>query len=335
MPSPMPDLDTPDGIIRLGSMFGDAKAVLSGVELGLFTTLHDNPATPEQVCERLDLHPRGVKDWLDLLTALGLLQREEGRYRNAPGADRHLVMGKPGFVGGFLFRANQNLYPAWGKLTDALRTGEQQSGSGFEEMIANPQRLGAFLGMMDSLTTLLVEELAEKFPFSDYGSILDVGGARGNVAGSILRHHEKLSGHVFDLPPMEPFFKEHVESLGVADRIQFTGGSFFEQPLPPADVVIIGHVLHDWDRDQRKFLIEKAYEATNAGGALVIYDRMLDEEPDDVENLVISIDMLLVTEGGSEYPASEVIEHAEKAGYTDASAQPLSAKDTLVVAHKP
>ncbi|WP_030409413.1 methyltransferase [Streptomyces albus] len=329
------DVSTPAGIIRLSNAFCDAKALLTAVELGLFTTLAEKgPSTQEEIRQELGLHGRGLSDWLHLLAALGLLTRQDGRFGNAEGAGTYLVRGSEQYVGGFLERSNRNLYPAWGRLTEALRTGEQQSGSDFEEVTKNPHILRQFVGMMDALTHVVGPELVEKFDWSGHSSVLDVGGARGNLCSIIVKAQPHLSGHVFDLPPMEPLFDEKVAACGLTGKVTFHGGSFFTDPLPRADVVTLGHVLHDWDEQQRGELVAKAYDAVNPGGALLVYDRMLDDTPDHVENLVISLDMLLVTDGGSEYPVSEVVAHAGRAGFASTETLPLSDYDTLVICRK-
>lgn len=95
-----PDVSTPSGIIRLANTFCDAKALLTAVEFGLFTFLHEHgPATEAEVGARFALHGRGLRDFLDLLTALGLLDRDGGNYRNAEGPDRYLVAGQTEYVG--------------------------------------------------------------------------------------------------------------------------------------------------------------------------------------------------------------------------------------------
>jgi SAM-dependent methyltransferase len=331
-----PDVTTPAGIIRLGNMFCDAKVLLTAVELRLFTVLHEKgPSTTEEIRTELGLHGRGLSDFLNVLAALGALERADGgRYRNAPGPDAYLVQGKQAYVGGFLERANRNLYPAWGRLAEGLRTGEQQSGSHFDEVTQNPHILRQFAGMMDGLTNVVGPELAQKYDWSGHSSVLDVGGCRGNLCSLIVKAHPHLTGHVFDLPAMAPLFDEKVAEHGLTGKVSFTGGSFFEDPLPKADVVVMGHVLHDWNREQRAYLVNKAYEAVNPGGTLLIYDRMLEDEPDHIENLVISLDMLLVTDGGEEYPISEITAVAEKAGFVSVEPGPFSDYDTLVVCRK-
>lgn len=330
------DVSTSAGIIRLGNAFCDAKALLTAVELGLFTTLQEKgPSTEEEIRKELGLHGRGLADFLNLLSALGLLTREAGRYGNTEGTGTYLVRGTPDYVGGFLERSNRNLYPAWGKLGEALRTGEQQSGSHFDQVVQNPHILRQFTGMMDALTNVVGPELAKAYDWSKHSSVLDIGGCRGNLCSLIVGAHPHLKGNVFDLPQMEPLFDELVAERGLTGQVRFHGGSFFTDPLPTtADVVVMGHVLHDWDAQQRADLVEKAYGAVNPGGALIVYDRMLDDEPDHVENLVISLDMLLVTDGGSEYPVSELVGNARRAGFTSTETAPFSDYDTIVVCRK-
>jgi len=327
-------LDTAAGILRLGNAFCDAKALLTAVELGVFDALHTGPATEEELKDRIGLHGRGLGDFLQLLGALGLLAEDGGRYRNAPGADRFLVSELPSYVGGFLLRSNRNLYPAWGRLTEALRSGDPQAAGSFDDVIADPGLLRQFVRMMDALTQIIGPELVDAFDWSEHRSVVDVGGCRGNLAGQIAKAHPEMTGTVFDLPQMEPFFDEHIANMGLTGRLSFHGGDFFIDPLPAADVVLMGHVLHDWDEAQRRGLVHKAYDAVRPGGALLVYDRMLDDERSRVENLVISLDMLLVSTGGSEYTSGELRGHAESAGFTTVTARPLGDFDTLMVCRK-
>ncbi len=329
------DTSTAAGLLRLGNMFCDAKALLTAVELGLFTTLHSGPASEDEIRVRLGLNGRGLSDWLALLVELDLLERDGDSYRNATGADRYLVRTEESYIGGFLERTNRNLYPAWGKLADALRTGQQQSGSSFEAMIENPAILGQFVRSMDALTRIIAPQLIETYEgWSRYSSVLDAGGCRGNLVSQIVKAHPHLDGAVFDVPQIAPLFDELAAEQGLTGRLTFHAGSFFTDPLPAADIVIFGHVLHDWSAEQRKALIAKAFDSVRPGGVLLIYDRMLDRDAVRVENLVISLDMLLVTDGGSEYSVEEMRGHALQAGFASVAAQPLGEFDTLVVARK-
>jgi hypothetical protein len=335
MASTVSELSGPGAIFRLANAFCDAKALLTAVQLNLFGALRDGSRTALELRDELKLHGRGLADFLDLLVSLGLLEKQDERYRNAPVAQRHLIPGSPGYIGGFLRRTDYNRYPAWGRLEQALRTGEPQSEGDFAKVLATPALLEQFVQMMDGLTQVLGPHLIEAFDFSAAHTIVDVGGCRGNVAGQIVKANPRLSGHVFDLPQMEPFFDEHIGYMGLTGRMSFHGGDFFETPLPSGDVVVLGHVLHNWDETQRAFLVRKAFDAVNPGGTLLVYDRILHEDGrNQVENLVISLDMLLVSQGGSEYTVDELRTHAKAAGAVSVTARPLGEYDTLVVCEK-
>ncbi|MDJ0345996.1 methyltransferase [Streptomyces sp. H10-C2] len=335
MSSTAADAGTAAGLLRLGNQFCDAKALLTAVRLDLFGALQHGPASTEELRQRLGLHGRGLSDFLGLLAALGLLCRDaDGRFRNAEGADRCLVPGRPGCVAGFLTGADVNLYPVYGRLTDAVRTGKPQADGDFTGMLDDPEALGGFVRMMDGLTQGLGGELSAVLEGIEYHSVLDAGGCRGHLLGQLLADHDGLTGQVFDLPQMEPFFHAYMAELGLSGRTSFHPGDFFRDPLPQADVIVLGHILHDWDAAQRQELLDKAYRAVSPGGTVLVYDRMLGRRADDTENLVASLNMLLVTEGGGEYSAEDVTEQARRAGFSSVTDRPLADFDTLVICRK-
>ncbi|WP_242614162.1 acetylserotonin O-methyltransferase [Actinomadura roseirufa] len=334
--SAAPDIGTAQGILRLGNAYCEAQALLTAVELDLFTALHDAPGTEREIAARLGLHGRGLRDFLALLAALGLLEERDGRYANAPAADRHLVSGAPGYVGGSLLGGKANLYPLWNGLTDTLRSGRPRAESGgFERMLGDPEELRRYVRMMEGALRPLVPELLKALDWSAYGSVLDVGGCAGDLAGWLVTEHPGLEGHVFDLPEMEGPFGERTAELGLTGTMRFHGGDFFRDPLPRADVLIFGHVLHNWSPERRALLVRKAFEAVNPGGVLLVHDRMLADGPDDVDNLVASLIMALVTDEGAEYSIGEVTDLAETAGFTPVTSRPLEDNETLVLCHKP
>lgn len=330
------DTGSAEGIARLGNAFCQAQAVLTAVDLGLFTALADGPATESDIRARLRLDGRGLHEFLRLLVLLGLLNEESGRYRNGPGAGRCLVGGRPGYIGGLLIGAKTNLYPLWAGLGETLRTGRPQStADGFTDMLNDASRIRGYVRMMEGALEPLLPALTEAVrQTAECGTVLDVGGGRGRLVGRLVRDCPGLTGHVFDLPQMEPLFHEHMAEIGTATAVRFHAGDFFRDPLPAADILVFGHILHNWSLKRREFLVRKAYDAVRPGGALLVHDRMLDDEYANADNLIAALIMTLVTEEGEEYPVGELAGLAVAAGFTSVTSQPLDSNETLVCCRK-
>jgi 8-O-methyltransferase len=323
-------------VMDIASGFWRARALFSAVELGLFTRLAESPATREDLQQALGLHPSAAADFLDALVALGLLRREDGRYSNAAAADRYLDQAKDSYVGGFFTFMSYSLYPAWGRLTALLRSGGRQEGlDDFGEWYKDLDQVRGFMHAMDSVSAPVTEELVRRFDWSAYRTFADLGGARGNLAAHLVRAHPHLRGTTFDVPAVKPLFEEHVAKLGVADKVTFQGGDFRTDPLPEADVLVFGHVLHDWDTETRALLVGRAHDALRPGGALLIYEELLDDDRrGPARSLLMSLNMRLVRSGGSEYTAAESRDWLRAAGFAEVTVEELTATERLVVARK-
>jgi hypothetical protein len=292
--------------MQLGMAFWGSKALLSAVELGVFTELARGPKSGEDLRKTFGLHERSARDFFDALVALGMLQRTGGAYSNTPETDLFLDRAKPTYVGGLLEMANARLYPFWAKLTDGLKSGkpqnEIQGGEDlFATLYADPARLKQFLSAMTGLSVGAGKVVAEKFPWKDFKSFVDVGCAQGGFTAQVALAHPHLTGGGFDLPAVGPIFNEYMKSHGLSDRMKFHPGSFFEVPLPNVDVINMGHILHDWDLDEKKMLTRKAYEALPTGGAFIVCEAIIDNDRrENAFGLLMSLNMLIETQGGFE-----------------------------------
>lgn len=334
---------TPDHILQTGLAFWASKALLSAVELELFTHLSKAPANLNGLTDLLGLHPRGARDFLDALVSLGFLQRDEsGTYQNAPEADVFLDKAKPSYVGGILEMANHRLYPFWGKLTEALKTGLPQNESThdpefFNELYADPDRLYEFLSAMTGVSHAANVAIATsaEIGWSERRTFADIGPAQGDLALQIALANPDLEGIGFDLPPVGPIFKTYMQDHGVADRVHFQAGSFFDEPLPEADVITMGHILHDWDLEQKKMLVAKAHAALPSGGIFVAYDSLIDDDRrSNSFGLLMSLNMLVETPGGFDYTGADGIGWVKEAGFKEASVIHLVGPDSMIVAVK-
>ncbi len=333
---------TPDSILQLGLGFWGPKTFLSAVELGVFTELANQPADLATLSQRLGLHPRSARDFLDALVALGMLERQAGRYANTPEADRFLDRAKPSYIGGVFEMANARLYPFWASLTEALRTGQPQNESktnpdanGFDLLYSDPARLRLFLQGMTGTSLGAARQIAQKFPWKDYRTFVDVGGAQGALAVQVAQAHPHLTGANFDLPVVGPIYQEYVASFGLQDRLRFQPGNFFSDPLPATDVLVMGHILHDWDLDEKRRIIAKAYDALPSGGALIVYEALIDDERrQNTIGLLMSLNMLIETKGGFDYTGADCSTWLREAGFRDTRVEHLVGPDSMVVGIK-
>ncbi|MEQ1898553.1 MAG: methyltransferase [Vicinamibacterales bacterium] len=331
----------PEHILQTGFAFWASKTLLSAIELGLFTELAQGPLGYEALRARLNLHPRSARDFFDALVATGFLTRTGDTYANTPETDLFLDRKKPSYLGGMLEMANNRLYPFWGTLTEGLQTGlpqnEVKSGAQglFEGLYAEPARLKEFLKAMTGLSHGANMTIAHTFPWKDYRTYVDVGTAQGDLAGQIAVANPHLRGQGFDLPEVGPIFNEYMARLDVADRVMFTAGSFFTDALPKADVVTMGHILHDWDLPTKKMLIQKAYDAVPTGGAVIIYEAIIDNErKQNAFGLLMSLNMLIETPGGFDYTGADCEGWLKEAGFTSTRVEHLVGPDSMVVGIK-
>jgi hypothetical protein len=337
----MGEQPNPERILQTGLAFWGAKALLSAIEMGLFTELAQGAESFESLSGRLGLHPRSARDFLDTLVALGFLEREGDRYGNTAETGLFLDRAKPSYIGGILEMANHRLYPFWGHLTEALRTGQPQSeikGGNpgvFETLYADPARLKEFLSSMTGISRGANIAIAQQFPWQNYHSFVDVGTAQGDLAAQIAKANAHLQGTGFDLPEVAPIFEAYVAGLGLDDRVAFVPGDFFKHDLPKADVVLMGHILHDWDLPTKTMLIDKAYAALPPGGAFVVYDAIIDDDRrQNAFGLLMSLNMLIETPGGFDYTGADCASWMRAAGFSQIRVEPLVGPDSMVIGIK-
>ena len=332
---------TPDHIMQVGLGFWASKTLLSAVEMELFTELAKHPEALETLQGRLGLHARSSRDFLDALVALKFLERRDGKYYNTPSTDFFLDKRKPSYIGGMLEMANHRLYPFWSHLTTALRTGlpqnEVKDGSPdpFAALYADPARLKEFLKAMTGVSHGANMAIGRKFPWSKYKTAVDAGTAQGDLITQVALANPHLEGTGFDLPEVGPIFEDYVEKNGLAGRVKFSPGSFFDRPLPKADVVMMGHILHDWNLEVKRMLVRKAWEALPEGGAFIAYECIIDDERStNAFGLLMSLNMLIETPGGFDYTGADCAGWMKEAGFRETRVEHLVGPDSMVVGIK-
>jgi hypothetical protein len=344
MATAQPSID-PGQILQTAFAFWSSKVLLTAVEFGVFTKLGDRRVTGEELGAEIGLHSRGISDFFDALVAMKFLDREgEGpsaRYFNTAAGALYLDSRSPRYVGGWLVMLNDRLFKFWHSLPEALRTGRPQNEARhgqkgmFEELYQELPRLEQFMGAMTGLSRINFEAFAARFDFSNFRTLCDVGGATGLLSIEVARLYPHLKCTSFDLPAVEPIARKHIAAAGLEDRIRTASGDFFRDPLPKADIITMGMILHDWNLEKKMHLIRSAYDALPPGGALVAIEALIDDaRRENVFGLLMSLNMLIEFGDAFDYSAADFRGWCSEAGFRSFDVIHLAGASSAAIAYK-
>lgn len=338
---------TPESIMQIGTGFWASKILLAAVNFQLFTKLAEKKGlSASEIKTTLNLKSsnRNVYDFLDALVAFGFLTREglleTARYSNSINTDFFLDKKKPSYIGGILEMLNNRLYGFWGNLEEGLRTGQPQNEAKngenlFAELYKVPERLHEFVNAMSGVQMGNFMAFAQKFDFSKYKTLTDAGGSSGLLSVMVAKHHAHMRCVSFDLPAVDPIAKNTIEHFQLADRVKALAGDFFSEPIPEADIVVMGNILHDWDEENKIMLMKKAYKALPRGGAFVAIENVIDDErKKNPFGLMMSLNMLIETGTGFDYTFADFNKWAKGVGFQSTLLLPLAGPSSAAIAYK-
>lgn len=335
----------PSQILQTAFGFWGSKVLLTAVEFGVFTRLASRRCSGGELGAELGLHPRGIADFFDALVAMGYLDREgdgpQAKYFNTPLSSVFLDAASPRYIGGWLAMCNARLFRFWNDLPEALRTGKAQNETKhgqrgmFAELYSDSSRLEQFMGAMTGLSRINFEAFAARFDFSAFGTLCDVGGATGLLSIEVAKRHAHLQCISFDLPEVEPIAAKHIAVAGLSRRVVTAAGDFFEVPLPKADVITMGMILHDWNLEKKKRLIRAAYDALPEGGALVAIEALIDDaRRENVQGLLMSLNMLIEFGDAFDFTGADFRAWCSEVGFRRFDVIPLAGASSAAVAYK-
>ena len=338
---------TPSNIMQVGLGFWASKMLLTAAYAELFTHLAKKPLSLKEIKALLNWNcmNRHASDFLDTLFALGFLKREgigeSAIYSNTDDTDFFLDKEKPGYIGGILEMANNRLFRFWANLDDAMKTGKLQNEAAnkgdnlFEAIYSSPEKTREFVNAMTGIQVSNFIEFANKFDFSKYKTLCDIGGAGAMLSIQVALHNPHIACNSFDLPPVKPVVLENITHYHLSDRIKTTDGDFFNDAFPKADIITMDNILHDWSEARKLILIKKAYDALPEGGAFVAIENVIDNQrAQNVFGLTMSLNMLIETEEGFDYTLSDFENWTNQAGFKTVEQIPLAGPSSAAIAYK-
>jgi hypothetical protein len=338
---------SPSNIMQIGTGFWASKILLSAIKFQLFTKLAEQKKmSAKEIKTDLNLKctDRHLYDFLDALTVFGFLHREglleTAVYSNTPDTETFLDKKKPSYIGGILEMMNNRLYGFWGNLEEGLLTGLPQNEAKRSEdffglIYQDADKLREFINAMTGIQMGNFMTFAQKFDFSKYKTLTDVGGSAGLLSLMVAKHQPHMTCTTFDLPPVEPIAKETIQQFHLADRVKTQSGDFFADAFPKADIVTMGNILHDWDEEKKLMLMKKAYEALPDGGAFIAIESIIDDErKQNAFGMMMSLNMLIETGTGFDYTFADFNRWAKTTGFKSTSLLPLTGPSSAAIAYK-
>lgn len=300
--NPLPD---PTPVLNLMVAFRQSKTMFAGLSLGIFDALADGAKTADGLASELHLNVDALQRLLDACVGLGLLQHTGQGYQNTPTASAYLCRSSPRQLTGYLSYSNNVLWKLWAHLEDGIREGtnrwKQVYGVDepiFDHFFRTEDLKREFLVGMHGMGLISSPEVVVAFDLGRFHRLVDLGGATGHLVAAACRRYPNLKGVVFDLPAAVPLAQEMIRATNVADRVSVEGGNFFSDPLPEGDLFALGRILHDWSEPRILQLLQKIYDRLPAGGAVLIAEKLLNDDKSGPSWAQMqSLNMLLCTEG--------------------------------------
>jgi len=302
----------PGEILGISGAYWKSLALHAGVRLDVFSVIGNERLAGAEIARRVGGDERGVTTLLDALAALGLLDKQDGRFANGAAARDFLVQGSPSYIG-FMVRHHANLVPSWHRLHEAALAGgpvRERSSHG------DRMELEDFLMGMHGNSLVTAVRAAREIELRGRRNLLDLGGGPGTWAVQFALANPGLRATIFDLPTTQPFAERVIGAAGLADRVSFRGGDFTVEPIPCCyDVAWLSHILHGEGPATCREIIDKAVAALEPGGLILVHEFMLDDDrTTPLFPALFSLNMLSGTPEGRSYTVTELSSMLSAAG---------------------
>lgn len=307
-------------MLQIISGFWISRAVYVIAKLGIPDLLKSGPKTAEEMAAATKTHAPSLFRILRALVSVGVLSAsEDGRFAQTPLSET-LVTDAPGTLRWFaVSELGQEHYPAWGNLMHSVKTGEIAFDNFFGVDVwkyfqQNPEDAAIFNNSMSNMTAAANEAITSRYDFSQFGTIVDVGGGHGGLITSILQQHPEVKGILFDAVEVIEGARPKIEAAGLADRLETVAGDFFKSVPAGGDAYIMKWIIHDWDDEKSKTILRNCRNRMQPNGKLILVDCVVPESNEPHFSKFIDLNMLVMT-GGKERTEQEFAQLLAAAGF--------------------
>ena len=312
---------SPGELLEVSGFFWKTCTLHAAVKIDVFTAIGDETLTAADITPKVDGTARGVVRLLDALVAMGLLEKQNETYTNTSLAREFLAKDSPKYLGHIIMH-HYHLVESWSQLDKAVISGQPQRDRSSH---SKEEWRESFLMGMFNLAMGLAPQIVPALDVSDRKHLLDLGGGPGTYAIHFCLNNERLRATVYDLPTTRPFAEQTIQKFKLADRINFLDGNYLEDPVEGHyDVAWLSHILHGEGPEDCRMIIQKAVDALEPGGMIIIHEFILNNSMDGpLFPALFSLNMLLGTESGQSYSEAQLTEMLTAAGARDIKRIPI------------
>lgn len=300
------------------------QAVYVAAKLGIADCLAGAPRSSDALAVELGTHPGALRRLLLALTSIGIVEHTASDEFALTSIGSYLRRDTPESLHApTLLFGGERFWDAWGRLSDAVRTGEPTLGprsdlAFLERHVDDPAWGALFDGAMSAHTTAVTSAIIAAYDFSRFTHVVDVGGGRATLLAAILNAHPAVRGTVFDLPPVVHAARAALDAVGLSRRCDVVAGDFFAAVPTGADAYLLKVIIHDWNDERSVAILRKCREAIAPGGTLLLVERVtparIEARPDHEEVCFVDLNMLVIT-GGLERTEADYETLLRRAGF--------------------
>lgn len=327
------EINNPNDIMTLANAFRESRVFLTAIELDLFSVLGSGSKTSEETALVIKTDPRAADRLMNALTAIGLLEKKNGKFKNISAAEKFLVKGKPGYMGGLGHTVN--LWNNWSNMTESVKQGTAVE---VKESVNDrgDNWLDSFIAAMHMRAKQQAPEIIAMLDLSGVETVLDVGGGPGTFSFAFVDAKKGLKATVFDLPNVVPLTQKYIAQEGYTGRVATATGDYLEDDLGSGyDLIFLSAVIHSNSPEENMLLFSKCYKALSKNGRLVVLDFIMnDERTSPAWGAMFALNMLVGTKAGDSYTESEVTEWMKETGFAGFMRKDTDYETSLLIGRK-
>lgn len=299
-------------------------------ELGLAELLRGGPLHLSELAEMTVTDTQSLGRLLTALSAVGICSSAgDDRYAltelgaKLDGAAEHSLKGWAIFEGRIAAKA-------WTGLLESIKTGKTAAqllgvANSFDLMARDPESVRIFNAAMADMARIVTPDVIRAYDFGKIAHLMDVGGGSGELVGAVAKQFPHIRATIFDLSRCAQSAADHLANIGVADRVRFLAGDFFQSIPSIADVIIMKSVIHDWNDELSLTILGNCRKALPKTGKLLLVERLMPELPsidNDYKECALSDLNMLRGTGGRERTERTYVRLLQDSGFVHNATYP-------------